>query len=94
MRGVNFRGGYHDFVIRKGGLDVFPRLVAAEHHGEFPDTDLPSGNPGLDALLCGGLPLGTSTLLLGPAGTGKSTIATQFAVSAAARGGACVAVCL
>jgi circadian clock protein KaiC len=85
MRGVPFRGGYHDFVIRKGGLDVFTRLIAAEHHEEFPDADLPSGNTGLDALLCGGIPFGTSTLLLGPAGTGKSTIVTQFAVSAANR---------
>jgi circadian clock protein KaiC len=86
MRGVSFRGGYHDFVIRKGGLDVFPRLVAAEHRGEFSESDLPSGNAALDALLCGGLPFGTSTLLLGPAGTGKSTIATQFAVSASKAG--------
>jgi circadian clock protein KaiC len=86
MRGVSFRGGYHDFVIRKGGLDVFPRLVASEHLGEAPDELLASGNAGLDALLCGGLPFGTSTLLLGPAGTGKSTIATQFAVEAAKRG--------
>lgn len=86
MRGVSFRGGYHDFAIRKGGLDVFPRLVAAEHHETFEDAQLPSENAELDALLCGGLPIGTSTLLLGPAGTGKSTIATQFAVSAAKRG--------
>lgn len=86
MRGVSFRGGYHDFAIRKGGLDVFPRLIANEHHGEFTEGDLPSGNTSLDALLGGGLPLGTSTLLLGPAGTGKSTIATKFAVAAAARG--------
>ena len=86
MRGVSFRGGYHDFVIRKGGLDVFPRLVAAEHRSEFPEKDLPSGNAELDKLLCGGLPFGTSTLLLGPAGTGKSTIATQFAVSASKAG--------
>jgi circadian clock protein KaiC len=86
MRGVAFRGGYHDFSIRKGGLDVFPRLVAAEHQAGFEEGDLPSGNAGLDALLGGGLPLGTSTLFLGPAGTGKSTIATQFAVAAAKRG--------
>ncbi len=86
MRGVAFRGGYHDFAIRKGGLDVFPRIIAAEHHTEFADADLPSGNAGLDQLLCGGLPIGTSTLFLGPAGTGKSTIATQFAVAAAKRG--------
>jgi circadian clock protein KaiC len=86
MRGVPFRGGFHDFRIRRGGLDVFPRLVAAEHVAEFKEENLPSGNAQLDGLLGGGLPAGTSTLLLGPAGTGKSTIATQFAVAAAARG--------
>ena len=86
MRGVAFRGGYHDFTIRRGGLDVFPRLVAAEHVTEFADEQLPSGNAQLDILLGGGLPTGTSTLLLGPAGTGKSTVATQFAVASAARG--------
>jgi circadian clock protein KaiC len=85
MRGVHFRGGYHDFAIRKGGLDVFPRLVAAEHHAEFPEVDLPTGIETLDSLLGGGIPAGTSTLLLGPAGTGKSTISTQFAISAAQR---------
>jgi circadian clock protein KaiC len=86
LRGVSFRGGYHDFSIRRGGLDVFPRLVASEHHAEFVDGDLPSNNPQLDSLLSGGLSVGTSTLLLGPAGTGKSTVATQFAVAAAMRG--------
>ncbi|HWE04524.1 MAG TPA: ATPase domain-containing protein [Tepidisphaeraceae bacterium] len=86
MRGVSFRGGFHDFAIRKGGLDVFPRLVAAEHHGEFSDTELASGNTQLDALLGGGIPVGTSTLLIGPAGTGKSTVSTLFAVAAAKLG--------
>jgi circadian clock protein KaiC len=86
MRGVAFRGGYHDFAIRRGGLDVFPRLIAAEHTTDFADVNLPSGNAPLDRLLGGGLPAGTSTLLLGPAGTGKSTVATQFAAAAAARG--------
>ncbi len=86
MRGVAFRGGYHDFAIRSGGLDVFPRLVAAEHPAEFAEHDLASGNAQLDGLLGGGLPAGTSTLMLGPAGTGKSTVATQFATAAAARG--------
>ena len=86
MRGVAFRGGYHDFAIRTGGLEVYPRLVAAEHTQDFVERDLPSGNPELDKLLGGGLPAGTSTLLLGPAGTGKSTVATQFARAAAARG--------
>jgi circadian clock protein KaiC len=56
MRGVAFRGGYHDFAIRRGGLDVFPRLIAAEHVMEFKEGDLPSGNPQLDGLLGGGLP--------------------------------------
>jgi circadian clock protein KaiC len=86
MRGVSFRGGFHDFAIRRGGLDVFPRLVAAEHPTDFAEHDISSGNPALDQLLGGGLPSGTSTLLLGPAGAGKSTVATQFAVAAAARG--------
>ncbi len=86
MRGVSFRGGYHDFAIRRGGLDIFPRLVAAEHPADFVDQDLPSGNQQLDGLLGGGLPAGTSTLLLGPAGTGKSSLATQFAAAAAGRG--------
>jgi circadian clock protein KaiC len=86
MRGVAFRGGYHDFGIKRGGLDVFPRLVAAEHITEFAERDVTSGSTELDELLGGGLPMGTSTLLVGPAGTGKSTIATQFAIAAAARG--------
>ena len=86
MRGVAFRGGFHDFAIRRGGLDVFPRLVASEHVTEFVDEHVASGNPQLDGLLGGGIPTGTSTLLLGPAGTGKSTVATQFAAATAARG--------
>lgn len=86
MRGVSFRGGYHDFAIRRGGLDVYPRLVAAEHSASFPDEDVGSGNEELDKLLCGGLPRGTSTLLLGGAGTGKSSVATQFVMAAVARG--------
>ncbi len=86
LRGVPFRGGFHDFTIRRGGLDVFPRLVAAEHRGEYADEELSSGNAQLDALLGGGIPFGTSTLFLGPAGAGKSTVATQFAVAAAVRG--------
>jgi circadian clock protein KaiC len=86
MRGVSFRGGYHDFAIRRGGLDVFPRLVAAEHGAPFVDQEVSSGNAQLDQLLSGGLPRGTSTLLLGPAGAGKSSVATQFASAAVARG--------
>jgi circadian clock protein KaiC len=86
LRGVRFRGGWHDFMIRRGGLDVFPRLVAAEHHSEFPHDPLKSGNPQLDALLGGGMDRGTSCLLMGPAGSGKSTISIQYAVAAAQRG--------
>jgi circadian clock protein KaiC len=86
LRGVDFVGGYHDAAIVKGGLRVFPRLIAAEHHGEFDSALLKSGVPALDALLGGGLDRGTSTLMLGPAGTGKSSLAMQFAVSAAQRG--------
>jgi circadian clock protein KaiC len=86
MRGVAFRGGYHDFVIRRGGLEVFPRLVAAEHRHDFAREVASSGVPALDALLGGGLDRGTSALLMGPAGSGKSSIAAQCVVAAAARG--------
>jgi len=86
MRGVPFRGGLHDYVIRRGGLDVFPRLVAAEHPAEFVDEDNSSGLPELDALLGGGLPKGSSALLLGPAGCGKTSVAVQFCLAAAERG--------
>jgi circadian clock protein KaiC len=86
MRGKNFRGGWHDFVIRRGGLDVFPRLVAAEHHSEFSADVVQSGNPMLDSLLGGGLHRGTSVLIMGPAGAGKSSFAVQYACAAAQRG--------
>jgi circadian clock protein KaiC len=85
-RGVNFRGGYHDYIIARGGLRVFPRLVAAEHRQPGVHARLASGVSELDALLGGGLERGTSTLLVGAPGTGKSTLAAQFATSAAARG--------
>lgn len=86
LRGVDFRGGYHDFALLRGGLQVFPRLVASEHLGTIPDDPLSSGLPEMDALLGGGLHRGTSTLLLGPAGTGKSSLASQIVVTAATRG--------
>jgi circadian clock protein KaiC len=86
LRGVEFRGGYHDFAIRKGGIHVFPRLVAADYESREANGQLSSGLPELDTLLGGGLDIGSSTLLLGPAGVGKSTIATQYAVAAAVRG--------
>ncbi len=85
MRGKPFRGGFHDFAIRRGGLDVFPRLVAADHHRPFRPGLLSSGVPALDALLGGGLDRGTSALLMGPAGSGKSSVAIRYAVAAAAR---------
>ncbi len=85
-RGHDYRGGYHDYLIRRGGIQVFPRLVAAEHRGITQHQKLQCGLPALDALLGGGLERGTSTLIVGAAGTGKSTIAAQFAVEAAKRG--------
>lgn len=86
LRGARFREGNHDYLIKRGGLTVFPRLVAAEHSGTFQKTVFSSGNPAFDALTGGGLHAGTSTLLIGPAGSGKSTIASMFASSAAAGG--------
>jgi len=85
-RGQSFRGGYHDYKIDRGGLQVFPRLVAAEHVSDVALTNLPSGIEALDALLGGGLEKGTSTLLVGSPGTGKSSVALQFAIAAAERG--------
>ena len=85
-RGTDYRGGFHDFVIRGGGLTVFPRLVAVEHTEPFTRGRIKSGVTALDALLGGGPDRGTSTLLIGPAGSGKSTIAVQYAVAAAERG--------
>jgi circadian clock protein KaiC len=81
FRGVKYRGGFHDYTIKPGGLEVYPRLVAAEHRDDQPVRRLPSGVDELDALLGGGVEEGTSTLLVGPPGTGKSTIAAQFAAS-------------
>lgn len=85
-RGVNFRGGYHDFNIVRGGLEVFPRLVAADHRQASVEERLASGLRELDHLLGGGLEKGTSTMIVGAPGTGKSTLAAQFAAGAAGRG--------
>ncbi len=85
-RGRQFRGGFHDYQIQRGGLIVFPRLVAAEHRVSRPHERLPSGIPELDALLGGGIESGTSTLIAGGAGTGKSSLSAQFAAAAADRG--------
>lgn len=86
LRGSRFRGGYHDFLILTGGVSVFPRLVAAEHPGDFKSESITSGINELDSLLGGGLDRGTATLILGPAGSGKSTLAAQFAAATAKRG--------
>ncbi|HST44677.1 MAG TPA: ATPase domain-containing protein [Luteimonas sp.] len=86
FRGSDFRSGYHDFAIRRGGLEVYPRLAAREHLARFTRESVPSGIERLDALFGGGIDRGTSTLLIGPPGTGKSTVALQYATSAAARG--------
>src|SRR5215211_3883106 len=85
-RGQSFRGGFHDFVIAEGGVRVFPRLVSGEHKTGFARKVLPSGIDELDKLLGGGIEQGSSTLVMGPAGTGKSLLTVQFAVSAAQRG--------
>ena len=86
FRGSDFRGGFHDFSIEPGGLSVFPRLVAVEHSEPFEPERIKSSVTALDALLGGGPDRGTSTLLMGPAGSGKSTIAVQYALAAAQRG--------
>ena len=85
-RGRRFRGGYHDFAIQTGGAKVFPRLVSAEHRTEFKRDMLPSDVPELNALLGGGVERGSSVLILGPAGTGKSLLTLNFVVGAAKRG--------
>jgi len=85
-RGQPFRGGYHDFIIKTGGVQVFPRLVAAEHRKRMKSSVLVSEIPELDQLLGGGIESGSSTLIIGPAGTGKSLIAMTMAVAAVKRG--------
>jgi circadian clock protein KaiC len=85
-RGTQFRSGFHDYAIRRGGLEVFPRLVAAEHAQLQIKEPVSSGVPELDALLGGGIERATSTLILGVPGTGKSTLASLFVAHAAAQG--------
>ncbi len=86
LRASRSLGGYHDFAITNNGVEVYPRLVAATHRGTHSSAAVRSGVSELDALLGGGLDGGTSTLLMGPAGTGKSTVAAQFVAAAAVRG--------
>ena len=86
VRGLNFRDGYHDFSIVTGGIVVYPRLVSAEHRATIAQEHVSSGLATLDAMLGGGLDRGTSTVIMGPAGSGKSALTTQYACSAADRG--------
>lgn len=86
VRGVQFLEGYHDYVIETGGLRVFPRLTAAEHRTKFRRAPVPSGLAELDELLGGGLDAGSTTLIQGQAGTGKSTLSLQYATQLATLG--------
>src|SRR6185369_1743054 len=85
-RGQSFRSGYHDFTLKKGGAQVYPRLVAAEHRTGFTGEPMSSGIPELDLLLGGGIAAGSSTLILGPAGTGKSLLTLHYIAAAVERG--------
>lgn len=86
MRGVKYRGGFHDFIIETGGVQVFPRLIAAEHHRAFTGELVTSGVPQLDLMLGGGLTRGANTLLSGPSGVGKTSTAIRAALAALERG--------
>ncbi len=86
VRGSGFREGLHDYNIAADGLHVYPRLVAAEHPSDFFEEPLPGGLQALDALFGGGVDRGSSTLLLGPTGVGKSSIVMQYLIAAAGRG--------
>lgn len=86
MRGIQFRGGYHDYALQTGGLRIFPRLVAAEHVREFSPQVHSSGSDGFDALLGGGLVAGTNTLIVGPSGIGKTTLSVRCMLTALQRG--------
>lgn len=86
MRGVKYRGGYHDFTIETGGVAVFPRLIAAEHHTKFSESLVSTGLERFDQMLGGGIAMGTNVLFNGPSGVGKTTTALKCALSAIARG--------
>ncbi|MDP9102491.1 MAG: circadian clock protein KaiC [Pseudomonadota bacterium] len=89
MRGIKFRGGFHDFSLDTGGIEVFPSLVAAEHRREFTQELLKTGTAELDQLFGGGLARGTNTLLMGPSGVGKTTTAIRCMLTALQRGENC-----
>lgn len=86
MRGIKYRGGFHDFELDTGGVTVFERLVAARHHSSFDHELVSTGTLQLDALMGGGLARGTNTLLSGPSGVGKTTTAVRCVLSALLRG--------
>ena len=86
LRGIEYLGGFHDYVVKRGGVDVFPRMISSDHETQIKHKRFSSNIKELDNLLGGGLEAGTSTLFLGPAGTGKSTLSLQYAYAAAERG--------
>jgi circadian clock protein KaiC len=86
LRGSSYREGFHDYTIETGGIFIYPRLIASEHKPGFERKSVPSGLRELDDLFGGGIDTGTSTLFIGPAGCGKSTVALRYAVSSAKRG--------
>jgi circadian clock protein KaiC len=90
MRGIKFREGYHDMTLETGGIKVYPRLIAAEHHNDYSPVPLSTGTPGLDALLGGGLVPGTNALMIGPSGVGKTTTVVSCLLAALDRGEPCV----
>ncbi|WP_175943811.1 ATPase domain-containing protein [Caballeronia sp. BCC1704] len=90
MRGIRFREGFHDMTLKTGGIEVYPRLVAAEHHADFASDSLSTGTRELDALMGGGLVPGTNTLIVGPSGVGKTTTVASCLLAALNRGQPCV----
>ena len=86
MRGIKFRGGFHDYILDTGGIVMFPRLVAADHSSRFKPVIHSTGMPGVDAMLGGGLAAGTNTLVVGPSGIGKTTLSAQCLLAALQRG--------
>ena len=86
LRGSSFREGAHDYTIETGGICIYPRLIANEHDSTFENERVKSGIPALDAMFGGGINRGSSTLLIGPTGAGKSTMSIQYAHAAAVRG--------
>jgi circadian clock protein KaiC len=86
MRGMRFRGGYHDYTLDTGGITMYPRLVASEHNRDFVPAVRSTGSDSLDALLGGGLVRGTNTLMVGPSGIGKTTLSTRCLLAALERG--------